>query len=158
MFARAGISVTRATLSNWLIKSTDLLTPLVRLMEADINDYDIAYADETSLQILKEKDRAHTPCSLQGSCTTLFVDVAKAHKKQGLAHQIVALIGKLYQIERELKDKDATPALVFMTRVKKSRPILLQIKALLDDAQLKVPPKSPLGAALFLFPNALGSS
>ena len=55
MFTQAGISVTRATLSNWLIKSADLLTPLVKLMEADINDYDIAYADETSLQVLKRK-------------------------------------------------------------------------------------------------------
>lgn len=183
--------------------------PLVKLLEADINDYDIAYADETSLQVLKEKDRAPTQKSfmwlflggppdkravvyqyhptrghqipydffadfkgyVHADCyqayVTLgqqehihhvacwaharryFVDVAKAHKKQGLAHQVVALIGKLYQIERELKDKDATPALVFMARVKKSRTILLQIKALLDDAQLKVPPKSPLGAALF---------
>jgi hypothetical protein len=78
-----------------------------------------------------------------------FVDVAKAHKKQGLAHQVVALIGKLYLIERELKDNNASPALVFMTRVQQSRPLILQIKALLDEAQLKVPPKSPLGAALF---------
>ncbi len=78
-----------------------------------------------------------------------FVDVAKAHKKQGLAHQVVALIGKLYQIERELKNKSAAPVLIFMTRLQQSRPILIQIKALLDDAQLKVPPKSPLGTALF---------
>jgi transposase len=77
------------------------------------------------------------------------VDVAKAHKKQGLAHQVVALIAKLYHIERELKDKHATPALIFMTRVQKSKSIVLQIKALLDEAQLKVPPKSPLGTALF---------
>ena len=55
MFAQAGISVTRATLSNWLIKSADLRGPLIKLMEADINDYDIAYADETSLQVLKKK-------------------------------------------------------------------------------------------------------
>ncbi len=38
---------------------------------------------------------------------------------------------------------------LFMTRIKEARPILVQIKALLDDAKLKVPPKSPLGAALF---------
>jgi len=209
MFAQAGISVTRATLSNWLIKSADLLSPLVKLMEADINDYDIAYADETSLQVLKEKDRAPTQKSfmwlflggppdkravvyqyhptrghqipkdffadfkgyIHADCyqaylslgqqehihhvacwahaRRYFVDVAKAHKKTGLAHQVVNLIGKLYHIERELKDIEALPALIFMTRVKKSRPILLQIKELLEDAQLKVPPKSPLGAALF---------
>ena len=209
MFTSAGISVTRATLSNWLIKSADLLAPLVKLMEADINDYDIAYADETSLQVLKEKDRAPTQKSfmwlflggppnkravvyqyhptrghqipydffadfkgyIHADCyqayVTLgqqehihhvacwaharryFVDVVKAHKKQGVAHQVVALIGKLYHIERELKDQQAKPELIFMTRAQKSRPIILQIKALLDDAQFKVPPKSPLGAAFF---------
>lgn len=209
MFAQAGISVTRATLSNWLIKSADLLVPLIKLMEADINDYDIAYADETSLQVLKEKDRAPTQKSfmwlflggppdkravvyqyhptrghqiphgffdsfkghLHADCyqayvslgkqehihhvacwahaRRYFVDVAKSHKKQGLSHQIVALIGKLYHIERGLKDKQATPTLIFMTRVQQSRPILLQIKAALDDAQLKVPLKSPIGTALF---------
>ena len=36
-----------------------------------------------------------------------------------------------------------------MTRVQKSRPIFLKIKALLDEAQLKVPPKNPVGTALF---------
>ncbi len=60
MFAQASISVTRATLSQWLIKSAELLTPLVKLMEADINDYDIAYADETTVQVLSEKGRAPT--------------------------------------------------------------------------------------------------
>ena len=60
MFAEAKISITRGTLSNWLIKSAQLLTPLVKLMESDIHDYDIAYADETPLQVLKEKDRLPT--------------------------------------------------------------------------------------------------
>ena len=36
-----------------------------------------------------------------------------------------------------------------MSGEKNAKPVLLQIRALLDDAQLKVPPKSPLGAALF---------
>lgn len=34
MFHEAGISITRGTLSNWMIKSADLLIPLVKLMEA----------------------------------------------------------------------------------------------------------------------------
>jgi hypothetical protein len=38
-----------------------------------------------------------------------FVDVAKATKKEGLAHQVVKLVGKLYHLERELKDKEAKP-------------------------------------------------
>ena len=209
MFAEAHISVTRGTLSNWLIKSANLLTPLVKLMIADIHDYDIAYADETPLQVLKEKDRLPTQKSymwlfiggppskrafvyqyhatrshqipfdffadfkgwLHADCykayVTLgclehikhvacwaharryFVDVVKSSKKEGLAHQVVKLIGKLYHLERELKDKEATPELIFMRRAKESMPVLAQIKALITDAQLKVPPKSPLGTAVF---------
>jgi transposase len=57
MFREAGLSVTRGTLSNWLIHSAKLLTPLVKLMEAIIQEYDVAYADETPLQVLKEKGR-----------------------------------------------------------------------------------------------------
>ncbi len=69
MFREAGVFVTRGTLSHWLIHSAKLLTTLVKLMEADINDYDIAYADETSLQVLKEKDRLPT----QKSFMWLFI-------------------------------------------------------------------------------------
>ncbi len=209
MFREVEVSVTRGTLSNWLIKSANLLTPLVKLMEADIHDYDIAYADETSLQVLKDKDRLATQKSymwlfiggppdkrafvyqyhatrshqiavdffadfngyLHADCykayvalgqlehihhvacwahaRRYFVDVAKSSKKEGLAHQVVRLIGKLYQIERKLKDDKANPSLIFMRRVIDTRPILAEIKALLKTAELTVPPKSPLGAAIF---------
>jgi transposase len=66
MFREAGVSVTRATLSNWLIHSANLLTPLVKLMEADIHQYDIAFADETTLQVLKEKGRLPSQKSYMG--------------------------------------------------------------------------------------------
>ena len=39
------------------------------IMESDIHDYDIAYADETPLQVLKEKDRLAT----QKSYMWLFI-------------------------------------------------------------------------------------
>jgi len=209
MFGEANISVTRGTLSNWMIKSANLLTPLVKLMESDIHDYDIAYADETPLQVLKEKDRLPTQKStmwlfiggkpdkrafvyhyhttrshqipfdffadfkgfLHADCykayvvlgqlehiqhvacwahaRRYFVDVAKGIKKEGLAHQIVRLIGKLYHLESKLKDEKAAPATIKIRRAQEARPVLDQIKALLDDAQFKVPPKSPLGTAVF---------
>ncbi len=209
MFREVDVSVTRGTLSNWLIKSARLLTPLVKLMEADIHDYDIAFADETPLQVLKEKDRLATQKSymwlfiggppdkrafvyqyhptrahqvpldffadfngyLHADCYNAyvalgqleriqhvacwaharryFVDVAKSTKKEGLAHQVVKLIAKLYHIESELKEQQATPALVFIRRIRNSRPVLTEIKSLLKDFELKVPPKSPLGAAIF---------
>ena len=59
------------------------------------------------------------------------------------------LIGKLYLLERELKDKEGRPEVILMRREQESKPVLAQIKALLDDAQIKVPPKSPLGTAVF---------
>ena len=55
---RIGIDIPRSTLSQWMIKCGDLLAPLVKLMHAIIRSYDIAYADETPVQVLKEKDRA----------------------------------------------------------------------------------------------------
>ena len=57
IFNRAGLSVTRATLSHWVIKSADLLSPLVKIMMDIIQNYDIAWADETPLQVLKDKDK-----------------------------------------------------------------------------------------------------
>lgn len=209
MFAASKISVTRGTLSNWLIKAAGLLTPLVKLLEADIHNYDIAYADETSLQVLKEKNRLPTQKSvmwlfmggppdkraivyqyhptrahqvafdffadfsgyLHADCYQAYValgqtqsihhvacwaharryfyEVTKSSKKEGIAQKIVTLIGSLYHLESQLKDKKASPALTFMTRVQKARPILAQIKKLMDEANLKTLPKSPLGAALF---------
>ena len=79
-----------------------------------------------------------------------FVDVVKqGSKKQGLANQIIALIAKLYLLEKCLKEKSATSETIFAERQNKAIPILNDIKALLDANQTKVPPKSPLGKALF---------
>ena len=57
MLTRIGIDIPRATLSLWVIKSAQLLEPLVKLMEETIQDYDVAWADETRLQVLKEPGR-----------------------------------------------------------------------------------------------------
>jgi transposase len=188
MFAEAGIPVTRATLSHWLIKSAHLLTPLVKLMEAIIHDHDIAYADETPLQVLKEKDRLPTTKSymwlfiggppdkrtfvyqyhptrahqvpinffadfkgyLHADCYSAyitlgklehihhvacwaharryFVDVAKTVKKKGLAHQVIELIAKLYQLERQLKEDEANHEIIFIRRQEEATTILARIQ------------------------------
>lgn len=60
MFAEAGVPVTRATFSQWLIQASEQLLPLVKLMHSHIEDYDIAYADETTLQVLRQKDKSPT--------------------------------------------------------------------------------------------------
>ena len=57
IFQRMGIDIARNTLSNWVIKSAALLLPLYKLAQQTIIDHDVAYADETRVQVLKEPDR-----------------------------------------------------------------------------------------------------
>lgn len=57
MFKSMGMKISRATLSNWVIKAADLLKPLVDLLHQHIKQYDIAYADETTLQVIKQPSR-----------------------------------------------------------------------------------------------------
>ena len=209
MFNAAGVPLTRGTLGHWVIKAADLLTPLVKLMEDNIQRYDVAYADETTLQVLKEKGRLaaqksymwlfaggppsrrafvyqyhqtrahqiptdffadfqgylHADCyqayislGLKPSIVHVacwaharryFVDVAKSTKKSGLAHQVIALIAKMYHLEATLKEENASPVIVFAARIQKAKAIVFELKALLDEACSKVLPKSPLGKAVF---------
>lgn len=54
---RIGIDIARATLCSWVIKASNVLKPLYKLLSKNINSYDIAYADETTMQVLKESER-----------------------------------------------------------------------------------------------------
>lgn len=56
MYNRAGIKLSRSTLSEWVLKVAELLFPLIKLLHAQILTYDIAFADETKLNVLKRKD------------------------------------------------------------------------------------------------------
>ena len=57
IFKDAGIDMPRAMTSSWVIKCSNLLQPLVNLMRDNILEYDIAYADETRVQVLRETGR-----------------------------------------------------------------------------------------------------
>ena len=78
-----------------------------------------------------------------------WAHATKLSKKPGLASQVVKLIGKLYHLESELKDSQAKPDAILTRREQDAKPVLLQIKAILDEAQIKVAPQSPLGKAIF---------
>lgn len=58
IFKRMGVDIARNTLSNWMIKTADLLLPIYKLLQDNIINYDVAYADETRLQVLREDGRA----------------------------------------------------------------------------------------------------
>lgn len=200
--------INRSNLSNWIIKASKLLEPLVDLMIEKIQNYDIAYADETTLQVVNEKDKSsssksymwcfiggppdkecsvyqyhpsrkehiaqeffapfkgylHADCyrayvNLDGrnikhvACFAharrYFMDIVKSNKnKTGLANIAVKKIGELYKVERELKEKNATPDEIFNTRQNKSLPILNDFYEWLEVKSLKVPPKSPIAKAI----------
>ncbi len=76
-----------------------------------------------------------------------FVEATHGRKNTAPAHQMVALISKLYQIERVGRDK--TPQERAAIRQKKAALILDKIKAWLDQKAPQVLPKSPLGTAIF---------
>ena len=51
IFKRNDIDLNRGTLSQWMIQ------PIINLMIDKLLEYDVAYGDETTIQVLKEKDR-----------------------------------------------------------------------------------------------------
>jgi len=57
MLRNIGADIPRATLSLWVIKCGQLLQLLVNLLEDEILGYDVAFADESTLQVLKEKNK-----------------------------------------------------------------------------------------------------
>lgn len=54
---RIGVDLPRATLCLWVIKCAQLLKPLMKLLHDIILNYDIAYADETTTQVLKDPNK-----------------------------------------------------------------------------------------------------
>jgi transposase len=75
-----------------------------------------------------------------------FVEAAAGRKNTAAAHQMVALVGQLYAVERTLRDR--SPAERKAAREVRSKPILDKIKAWLDAKAPKVLPKGLLGQAI----------
>ncbi len=75
-----------------------------------------------------------------------FVEATKGRKHTAAAHQMVALIGKLYGIERKIQDLTADEKKA--VRQKEAKPLLEAIKTWLDQKAPKVLPKSLLGKAI----------
>ena len=208
IFQRMGVDIARNTLAHWVIKSGELLLPLYKLLQDNIINYDIAYADETRVQVLNEPGRnpeaqsymwcfiggspdkrsviyhydpgrAHTivetvlddftgylHCDGYGAYDTYasdhsvqlvgcwmharrrFIEITKVTKTKGLAHQAVAMIAKLYHIERKIKTLNFNHEQIYHYRQQHAKPLLDTFKKWLDDHLTKVLPKSPIGEAI----------
>lgn len=57
-FARIGVELNRATLASWMIRSGQLIQPLINLLEEQLLHYPVLQMDETTVQVLKEPDRS----------------------------------------------------------------------------------------------------
>jgi len=82
-------------------------------------------------------------------CRRKFVDVIKiSNSKRGKAHDAIEIIGALYEIEREAKEMQLSPAERKVLRQEKAKPILDKFTSWLTASYPKVPPKSKLGGAI----------
>jgi transposase len=79
-----------------------------------------------------------------------FVDVLKTmgKKKKGNAPVALSYIGKLYQIEREAREKELSPDEIYQLRQKRSKPILEEFKKWLTEKYPQTPPRGLLGKAI----------
>lgn len=55
MFNDYGISLSRQTMSDWLIRSSELLMPLYELLKAKLLEQMVIHADETPLKVIREE-------------------------------------------------------------------------------------------------------
>jgi hypothetical protein len=64
------------------------------------------------------------------------------------AHEMLALIGKLYDREREAKQNELDVPAIKELRQQQSEPILVEISTRLENWSIEVLPKSPIGQAV----------
>lgn len=57
MLRRIGIDIPRSTLYLWVIRCAELLKPLLNIIHQQIISYDVAYSDETTVQVVKEQNK-----------------------------------------------------------------------------------------------------
>jgi len=58
ILARYGLIISRATLAHWMIRLSELVVPVINLLEEVQLGYDVLQMDETTIQVLKENGRA----------------------------------------------------------------------------------------------------
>lgn len=208
---RSGIEIPRNTLSRWMIKTGQLLQPLLNLLEDKLLAYPVLHCDETTVQVLKEPGKkacsqsymwvrvggpptqpvrlfhyadsrrgevvshllagyrgylqtddyaGYNAVSAKNNITQLgcwahvkrkFIEAQKAtlnnkKSKTGKADIAVGLIGKLYAIEKTIKD--LSPEERYSIRQQSSAPLLKEIRAWLDQTLHSTLPKGLLGKAL----------
>jgi transposase len=57
---RLDIDLPRSSLCGWVLKTAELCEPLIKLLQKNIVAHDLVQADETTVQVMDEKDRPNT--------------------------------------------------------------------------------------------------
>ena len=214
MFARLGIELSRATMSNNALLVARAIESLMELHLQEIRSGPVLGLDETPVQVLRESGRKNTTGSymwvarggppgnpgvyfryspsrsgtvakgivgnfqgwvqcdgfagynelgdipgirLQGCMAHMrrkFVDVIKAAGRKkpkaggGLADTVLDMIGKLYDIESQARSLRPDAEGINALRQERAKPILDEMKTLLDARVGTTPPKSLLGKAI----------
>jgi transposase len=216
MFARIGVDLGRGTMANWMIRTGELVIPLINLMHEAQLGYDVLQMDETTVQVLKEEGRAAEAKSrmwvrrggepgkpvilfdydpsragavalrlledyqgflqtdgysaYEGVSTHLglvhvaclaharrkFDESLKAQSKTGrggLAAAGLALIQKIYRIEKVARDAGLTAAQRHQLRQEKAHPVWDELRRWLDSVRGHAPPSTLVGKALAYLDN-----
>jgi transposase len=77
-----------------------------------------------------------------------FFEAAKVGEKSVLAKEAIGYIGKLYKIEKELRDKKLSPTQFLSERGKEATKVLERFKEWLDKHDPEIPPSLRLGKAI----------
>ncbi len=225
MFARIGVDLGRGTMANWMIRTGELVIPLINLMHEAQLGYDVLQMDETTVQVLKEEGRAaeaksrmwvrrgglpqapiilfdydpsragavalrlledykgflqtdgysayekvgvhlgltHVACVMPKACfqhdahaRRKFDEALKAQSKTGrggLAAAGLALIQKLYRVEKVAREAGLTATQRHQLRNEKARPIWDELRRWLDSVRGHAPPSTLVGKALNYLDN-----
>lgn len=60
IWGRLDIELPRNSLCGWILKTSTLCEPLIKLLQKNIIDYDVTQADETTVQVMDEPGRPNT--------------------------------------------------------------------------------------------------
>lgn len=215
MLNRLDIALDRGTMAQWMIKSGELMQPLINLLRDRLLTEPILHLDETPVQVLRESGKPATSQSYMWVQATTadakhpvvlfdydpsrsglvpkrllsdyqgtimvdgyegydavcreqsllrlgcwaharrkFVEAGKVAGKKGKSAKsdyALKLIGKLYRIEKEIRD--LTPDQRQQIRQQQSRPVIDKLNDWLSQTRPTVPPKLALGKALTYLHN-----
>jgi transposase len=213
MLERIGVDLPRGTMASWMIHVSELIVPLINLLNDTQIDYDALQMDETTVQVLKEDGRAaqsksqmwvrrggppdkpvilfdydpsrsgavpfrlladyhgylqtdgydgyrrvaeqdsivHVGCLAHAR--RKFDEAAKAHAAKqtgrvGLAAEALALIQKIYRVEKVAREAGQTPEQRHQLRQEKERPIWDELRNWLDRVRDQAPPLTLIGKAV----------